>query len=153
MIPLIGTYECKVDSKFRLPLPVSLQRQWAEILKDGFVLKRSVFQPCIEMYSISEWTLVMKDLNKINPYVKENNTFIRGFVAGLKSVEVDGTGRILIAKDLVTYAGIKKDVVLHPSVNMIEIWDKDRYEQAVDINQDDFVALTEKVMGGIARDE
>lgn len=153
LLPLIGTYECKVDAKFRLPLPTSLQRQWAEILSEGFVLKRSVFAPCLELYPMKEWVSVMAEVNKLNRFKKENNTFIRGFTAGLKTVEVDGTGRIQIARDLVAFAGISKEVVLHPSVNVLEIWDKGRYEQSVDINEDDFVVLTEKVMGGMNNDE
>lgn len=153
MTPLIGTYECKVDSKFRLPLPTGLQRQWSEILTEGFVLKRSVFQPCLELYPMSEWSSVMADINKLNRFVKENNSFIRVFTAGLKTVEVDGTGRIQIARDLVTFAGISKEVVLHPSVNVLEIWDKTRYESVVDINQDEFAQLAEKVMGGMTNKE
>lgn len=153
MIPLIGTYECKVDSKFRLPLPTGLQKQWAEILTEGFVLKRSVFQECLELYPNSEWAVVMEEINKLNRFVKENNTFIRVFTAGLKTVEIDSTGRIQIARDLVAFAGISKEVVLHPSVNVLEIWDKEKYEKSVDINEDEFVALTEKVMGGLGKDE
>lgn len=102
---------------------------------------------------MKEWVSVMAEVNKLNRFKKENNTFIRGFTAGLKTVEVDGTGRIQIARDLVAFAGISKEVVLHPSVNVLEIWDKGRYEQSVDINEDDFVVLTEKVMGGMNNDE
>ena len=39
---LIGTYECKVDAKGRLMLPVSLKSQLNTSLTDGFVLKRSL---------------------------------------------------------------------------------------------------------------
>lgn len=147
LIPLIGTYECKVDSKFRLPLPIGLQRELAGVLADGFVLKRSIFQYCLELYPKAEWLKVMEDLNKLNRNVMENNTLIRNYTAGLKMVDVDSTNRIQIARDLVAHAGIAKDVVLHPSVNMIEIWDKDRYEKAVDISQEDFIALAERVLG------
>lgn len=150
---LLGTYECRVDSKFRLPLPAGLQRQWADVLSEGFVLKRSVFQPCIELYPMKEWMRVMEDINKLNRYKKENNTFIRVFTAGLKMVEIDGTGRIQIARDLVNFAGIDKEVVLHPSVSVLEIWNKQRYEKSVDINEDEFAALTEKVLGGVENDE
>ena len=51
MVNLIGTYECKADVKGRLMLPSPLKKQLSSILQDGFVLKRSVFQPCLELYS------------------------------------------------------------------------------------------------------
>jgi MraZ protein len=56
-------------------------------LQDGFVLKRSVFQPCLELYPMDEWNLMMQKINKLNRFVK-NNDFIR-FTAGVKVVEID----------------------------------------------------------------
>ena len=50
MDAIIGTYECKVDAKGRVMLPSPLKKQLATSLQDGFVLKRSVFQPCLELY-------------------------------------------------------------------------------------------------------
>jgi len=150
---LIGTYECKVDTKSRLPIPVSLKKQMSDYLEDGFVLKRSVFLNCLELHPIKEWEKVMNDLNKLNRFVKKNNDFIRIFTAGLKLVEIDSNGRVQISKDLVKFAGINKEVVLNSSVNMIEIWDKDKYEEVVNIEDFDFATLAEDVMGKIGEDE
>ncbi len=125
----------------------------ADYLEDGFVLKRSVFQNCLELHPIKEWEKVMNDLNKLNRFVKKNNDFIRIFTAGLKLVEIDSNGRIQISKDLVKFAGINKEVVLNSSVNMIEIWDKDKYEEVVNIEDFDFATLAEDVMGKIGEDE
>lgn len=149
MKPLTESYECKVDAKGRLPLPVGLKRQWAASLEDGFVLKRSVFEPCLEIYPIAEWNKVMEEISQLNRFVKKNKDFIRHFNAGVKQVDVDGNGRIQISKDLVVFAGIKKEVVLAPSVNIMELWDKERYEEALNIDEMDFAALAEEVMGGI----
>ncbi|WP_313374802.1 division/cell wall cluster transcriptional repressor MraZ [Chishuiella sp.] len=153
MNSLIGTYECKVDTKSRLPIPVTLKKQMADYLEDGFVLKRSVFQNCLELHPIKEWEKIMTDLNKLNRFVKKNNDFIRVFTAGLKLIEVDSNGRIQISKDLVKFAGINKDVVLNSSVNMIEIWDKEKYEEVVNVDDFDFATLAEDVMGKIGEDE
>ena len=151
--PLIGTHECKVDAKGRLPLPAALKKQLAGVMEDGFVLKRSVFQKCLELHPMSEWNKVMDDVNKLNRFVKKNNDFIRLFTAGLKVVEVDGNGRIQIAKDLIAYAGINKEVVLSPNAMILEIWDKDLYESVVDISELDFAALAEDVMGNVKNNE
>lgn len=148
MKPLIGTYECKVDAKGRLPLPAGLKKQLAGVMEDSFVLKRSVFQNCLELHPMNEWNNIMADINKLNRFVKKNNDFIRQFTAGVKVVEVDGNGRLQIAKDLVAFAGIKKEVVLSSSVNVVEIWDKENYEKVVDVAEVDFAELAEEVMGG-----
>ena len=149
---LIGTYECKVDAKGRLMLPTSLKKQLGS-LDEGFVLKRSVFQPCLELFPMNEWDKMMLKINKLNRFVKKNNDFIRRFTAGVKMVEIDATGRLLIPKDLVIFAKIDKEIVLNSAINIIEIWDKDLYENAVDDATDDFADLAEEVMGNLNDDE
>ncbi|WP_109851618.1 division/cell wall cluster transcriptional repressor MraZ [Aquimarina sp. AU58] len=147
MVNLIGTYECKADAKGRLMIPVAFKKQLSPVLQDGFVLKRAVFQSCLELYPMAEWNLLMQKINKLNRFKKKNNDFIRKFTAGVKVVEIDAAGRLLIPKDLVGFAGITKDLVLSSAVNIIEIWDKDQYEKAIDDAAVDFADLAEEVMG------
>ncbi len=153
MNSLIGTYECKVDAKGRLLLPAPLKKQLSASIQDGFVLKRSVFQPCLELYPMSEWNLMMQKINKLNRFVKKNDDFIRRFSAGVKVVEIDNLGRLLVAKDLSTFAKITKDVVLNSAINIVEIWDKELYEKAIDDSVVDFADLAEDVMGNVNDDD
>ena len=152
MKTLIGTYECKVDAKGRLMLPTTLKKQLGS-LEGGFVLKRSVFQPCLELFPMAEWDKMMLKINKLNRFVKKNNDFIRRFTAGVKMVEIDATGRLLIPKDLVVFASIEKDIVLNSAINIVEIWDKGSYENAIENATDDFAELAEEVMGNLNDDE
>ena len=76
MNTLIGTYECKVDAKGRLMLPVAFKKQLASVVEKGFVLKRAVFQPCLELYPMQEWESMMQNVNKLNRFKKKNNDFI-----------------------------------------------------------------------------
>jgi len=143
----IGTYECKADAKGRLLIPAGLKKQFAATLNDGFVIKRAVFQPCLELYPMQEWNVLMQKINKLNRFKKKNNDFIRRFTAGVKMVELDGAGRLLIPKDLIHFSGITKPVVMASAVNIVEIWDKEKYEQAIDDATSDFADLAEEVMG------
>ena len=147
MNTLIGTYECKVDAKGRLMLPVAFKKQLSSVMDKGFVLKRAVFQPCLELYPMQEWESMMQNVNKLNRFKKKNNDFIRRFTAGVKSIDLDVSGRLLIPKDLVGFAGITKEIVVTSAVNIIEIWDKDKYEKAIDDAANDFADLAEDVMG------
>lgn len=147
MNSLIGTYECKADAKGRVMLPSALKKQLSPALQSGFVVKRAVFQPCLELYPMEEWQVLMQKVNKLNRFKKKNNDFIRRFTAGVKMVEVDTTGRLLIPKDLVVFAGITKNVVMSSAVNIVEIWDKEKYEKAIDDATVDFAELAEEVMG------
>lgn len=147
MIGFIGTYECKADIKGRVMIPVTLKNQMAPVLNRGFVIKRAVFQPCLELYPMAEWENLMQKMNKKNRFKKKNNDFIRRFSAGVKPVEIDATGRLLIPKNLVDIAGISKEVVLSSAINIIEIWDKESYERVLDETAENFADLAEEVMG------
>ena len=143
----IGTYECKADTKGRIMLPVALKKQLAQNLAEQFVLKRAVFNSCLELYPIKEWEAMTEKVNQLNRFNKKNNDFIRRFTAGVRLVEVDATGRLLIPKDLLIHASISKETVISSAVNILEIWDKDRYEEAINEATIDFGALAEDVMG------
>jgi len=147
MINFIGTYDCKADVKGRVMIPVTLKNQMAPVINKGFVIKRSVFQPCLELYPMEEWNLLMQKMNRKNRFKKKNNDFIRRFSAGVKPVEIDATGRLLIPKNLIAIAGITKEVVLSSAINIIEIWDKDSYEKVLDETAENFAELAEEVMG------
>ena len=128
-------------------LPAAIKKQLHSVLQEGFVLKRSVFQSCLELYPMSEWNEVMKGVNKLNRFKKKNNDFIRRFTAGVKIIELDASGRLLIPKDLYSFAGISKEVVVASALNILEIWDKYQYEKAIDDATVDFADLAEEVMG------
>lgn len=150
---LIGTFECKADAKGRVMLPAALQKQLAPMLEKGFVLKRAVFQPCLELYPMDEWEQLMQKINTLNRFNRKNNDFVRRFTAGLKVIELDTTGRLLIPKDLIGFAKINKEIVLSTAINIVEIWDKDRYEKAIDDAANDFADLAEEVMGDQSNDD
>ncbi|KAF0197278.1 MAG: MraZ protein [Bacteroidetes bacterium] len=147
MIEIIGVHDCKVDAKGRLLLPSALKSQLDAVISEGFILKRSIFQPCLELYPRSEFDKAVKRVNKLNRFLKKNADFIRVFMKGVHIVELDNTGRLLIPKELAGNAFITKDVVLASALNMIEIWDKEKYEASISESLTDFSQLAEDVMG------
>ncbi len=148
MINLIGTYECKIDAKGRFMLPVAFKKQLSPALQQGFVLKRAVFQKCLEVYPLEEWNKLSQKVNALNRFNKKNDEFIRRFNAGVKMIEVDASGRFLVPKDLLGFAQLKKELVVNAAINILEVWDKSLYEKAIDDATSDFGDLAEEVMGG-----
>ena len=147
MLNLIGTYECKADVKGRLLMPAPLKKQLAPVISGGFVIKRAVFQPCLEIYPMDQWNALMEKMSKLNRFNRKNVDFIRRFTAGVKTVEVDAAGRLNIPKDLALFAGITKQVVLSSAISIVELWDKGAYEKAINDAASDFADLAEDVMG------
>ena len=116
-------------------------------VKEGFVIKRSVFNTCLEIHPMLEWRKIVDQVNQLNRFVKKNNDFIRSYMSGLKIVHADSSSRILIPKDLIEFAKLEKQIVLSSSVNIIEVWDKKEYEKSVSKSLKKFGDLAEEVMG------
>lgn len=147
MLKIIGVHECKVDNKGRIMLPAALKNQLDSIIADGFIIKRSIFQPCLEIHPRKVWDESMIGINKLSRFIQKNVDFIRVFMAGVKEVELDGMGRLQIPRDLAIFANLNKDVVLSSSINIIEVWDKEQYEATIARDQNNFSELAEEVMG------
>ena len=143
------TYECKIDDKGRLKLPSQLMKHLENFPDKEIVVKRAVFQNCLEVYPMKPWEKLMNKVNGLNRFVKKNADFIRMFTAGVKTVEPDKAERILVPKDLKTFANLHKDVVISGVGEFFEIWDKEAYEENIRINEADFAKLSEDVMGAI----
>src|SRR5690606_18486852 len=98
---------------------------------ERFILKRSVYEKCVELWPMNEWNIMLEKLNELNRFNRKADTFIRKFMAGVKVIDIDDAGRLQISKDLIEFAGISKDVVFSSKIILIEIWDKYLYEQIV----------------------
>lgn len=152
-VELFGSYDVKVDNKGRLLLPSTLRRQVHDFLPEGFILKKNIFEQCIDLYPMRVWRKEMEKINTLNKFVKKNNDFIRLFMAGVRMVEIDDAGRLLIPRDLLLWCGIEHEVVLVSLVDKIEIWSKARYEQYVQEKANNFSQIAEEVMGQMKNDQ
>ena len=149
MNSLFGVYERNADAKGRVMLPVAFKKQLTSVLKNGFVLKRSIFSKSLELYPMATWNEMVKEVNKLNKFIKKNVEFIRLFNYGVVPVELDSAGRLLISKDMMTFSSISKNVVMAAAGDRIEIWNKKLYEKFINEGTTNFEKLAEDVMGGI----
>ena len=148
MLSLIGEFDCKVDTKGRFMFPVSLRKQLSESFDKGFIINRNLHQKCLVLYPFAEWEKLNKKLSKLNRLIKANDVFVRKFTGGATACDADSAGRILLPKSLTDYAEIKLDIKVLGSNSVIEIWDKNLYENF--LNQEiDIEKLAEDVLGGI----
>ena len=128
-------------------MPAYLKKQLAVVASDGFVIKRAVFQPCLELYPLKQWNILMDKVGQLNQFNRKNNDFIRRFTAGVRVLELDATGRLNIPSDLMGIASLDRHIVLTASVGIVEIWNADQYEKAISDAANDFADLAEEVMG------
>jgi MraZ protein len=150
MSHFLGEFECKLDAKGRMMIPTGLKRQLPEAEAEGLVINRG-FEKHLVIYTRKEWNLIIEDLAKLNQYEKRTREFIRYFTRGATELSLDASGRILLPKTLLEYAGIGNDVVLACQLNKIEVWDQKAYDAQMDSEPENFANLAEEVMGGLGR--
>lgn len=129
-----------------MTLPVALLRQLPEGADPRFVINRG-FEQCLSLYPYDEWNRLVEQIKQnTNPFSQKHRTFIRNFFRGATVVQPDKMQRILIPKHLLDYAGITSEAVLFAHFGSIEIWAPDRYEQALNISDEELAKLAEEIM-------
>ena len=149
MYRLSGEFECKIDAKGRLKLPVGLLRQLGEGAAQSFTLNRG-FEKCIMLYPKDTWEGYTARLQKLNPFITKNRDFIRAFYRGATPVTTDTSDRILVPRGLMEHAGVKREVIVNAYAGFVEIWDKAQYLKTMKrSSSDDLAGMAESVFGDL----
>lgn len=135
IIMFMGEYNHSIDAKGRVIVP----SKFRENLGDEFVVTKGL-DGCLFVYDNSEWTAFEEKLKTLPLTNKEARQFVRFFLAGAASLEVDKQGRILLPANLREFAGLDKEAVLIGVASRIEIWSKERYEGEVSYEDVDEIA-------------
>ena len=128
----MGEYNHTIDTKGRLIVP----SKFREALGDEFVVTKGL-DGCLFVYDNTEWAAFEEKLKGLPLTNKDARAFVRFFLAGAATVEVDKQGRILLPSVLREFAQITKDAVLVGVASRIEIWSKDRWLQSISTYDDD----------------
>ncbi len=88
---------------------------------------------------------------RLNPYNPKDLILIRKLSEGNK-IELDQNDRILIPSDLKKAGGISKDIVLISRINILEIWDVEKYNEVNDCSTMDYVAYANERLVDINND-
>lgn len=144
MCTFIGDYTGKIDSKCRVVVPASFRKVLVTASLSMFVLRRNVFEKCIDMYPIDEWERMLSDIrSKLNMLNAKHVAFIREFCRGTLVVEMDANGRVLLPRRLLDEVGIDKEMIFAGQDRMIQLWGVNEYEN---------VAVTPEELGILAEE-
>lgn len=131
----MGEYNHTIDTKGRLIVP----SKFRETLGDEFVVTKGL-DGCLFVYDNTEWAAFEEKLKGLPLTNKDARAFVRFFLAGAATVEVDKQGRILLPSVLREFAQITKDAVLVGVASRIEIWSKEKWEAAANYEDMDEIA-------------
>ena len=130
----MGEYNHTIDAKGRLIVPAKFREE----LGEAFVMTNGN-DGCLNIYTNEAWETILGEL-QLRPNNRDKREIVRKFVAQANMVELDKQGRILVPSALREHAGLEKDVVLAGVIDKIEVWDKDRWDSASDIDDIDDIA-------------
>lgn len=142
MIKFIGKYEAKIDDKGRLVLPAAFKSIMPADEPMRFVIKKDIFEDCLEMYTYSEWERQSEDVkSRLDFFRKDHAMFWRKYMSDRALVQPDPKiGRFIIPKELLERIGVNKDVVFSGNDHKIEIWAKEKFESSI-IPDDEYIAI------------
>lgn len=145
MCTFIGDYTGKMDNKCRVVVPASFRKQMMAAGLSVFVLRRSVFEKCIDMYPIDEWERMLAGIRaKLNLFNAKHVAFMREFCRGTLEVEMDANGRILLSRRLLDEVGIDKEMVFAGQDKMIQLWEVEEYDR-VAVTSEELSDLAEEI--------
>lgn len=145
MCTFIGDYTGKMDNKCRVVVPASFRKQMMAAGLSVFVLRRSVFEKCIDMYPIDEWERMLAGIRaKLNLFNAKHVAFMREFCRGTLEVEMDANGRILLPRRLLDEVGIDKEMIFAGQDKMIQLWDVEEYDR-IAVTSEELSDLAEEI--------
>lgn len=142
----LGSFKYSIDSKNRVSIPARMRKFVNPEANDAFVLTRGT-NGCIIVYPMDQWKdLVASKLDKLNPFDPDDSRFLRMFLQEAAEDKFDNQSRLTIPKNLIEFAGIKKDVLILGMNQFIEIWDPEKYEKYKTQHEDSYDDIAKEVM-------
>ncbi|MCD8390225.1 MAG: division/cell wall cluster transcriptional repressor MraZ [Firmicutes bacterium] len=124
MANFVDEYERQLDDHNRIILPSKVR----DIISETVYVTQAPSEKCLHLYEEKEWERVSAKINQLPTATDKNAAaFVRLFFGKATAVTIDKQGRIPIAKRLVDYAGLGKNVVLVGANTRLEIWDSESW--------------------------
>ncbi len=120
---LCGEFKHNIDAKKRFFIPAKMRDE----LGTSFVVVKSLREKCLKMYSLQGWESYLAPIREQNRNLAERA--LRFLNSSMMQAEPDSQGRIVLAQDLLSYAGIEKSAVVVGCGDYAEIWSEDSYSK------------------------
>ncbi|OCG63502.1 division/cell wall cluster transcriptional repressor MraZ [Gilliamella sp. GillExp13] len=133
-----GAISINLDNKGRLAIPT----RYREFLSEGMVCTIGLYDPCLTLYSMSEWKCIEQQLATLSAIVETERRIKRLLLGYATECLMDNSGRILLSSTLRTYAKLEKNTMFVGQSNKFEIWDEASWYQQIN---DDITALSSDI--------
>lgn len=126
-----GVAQLSLDSKGRLAVP-SRYREALLMRCAGQLVITADFDKCLLLYPLPDWEPIQQKLmglSSLNPRIRDLQRQLIGYA---EDIAMDAAGRVLVSPALREFAALEKNAVLVGQGNKFELWDKQKWEQALE---------------------
>lgn len=140
-----GSYKYSVDAKGRVNLPLKLRKYLSAESQNTFVVTLG-FEQCLYAYPLDEWKKNEQMLRSLSTYHQEHRRFIRVMLEHAEEIELDGQFRIMIPQEHRDRAQIKEEVHIVGTLDKIEFWNPQLYDEYKKSSDETYEEIAAKVM-------
>jgi MraZ protein len=140
-----GQYIYSVDSKGRISIPAKLRKHVSPESNDTFIMTQGT-EKCIDIYPLDQWNVLESKLHQLNLFNPDHARFSRILLQNAFDDTLDSQSRILIPQNLLTYAGITKDVLILGVSTKMELWNPSVYENYLNSSEESFEQIAARVI-------
>jgi MraZ protein len=109
------------------------------------VILTQTFEDCLKLYPIEKWREFEQKVLDLSSFDKNVQRLKRVYVAGAVECDLDDHGRILVPKQLRTFADLDREVVWVGQLDTVELWAETNWEEAKEEAFDDPESIQQKV--------
>lgn len=144
--PFRGQFLAKIDAKSRLALPVAIRTSLPE--NKRLVVTNSIYRnrKCLDLYTLEAWLALEEKIARLPSLNANVQAFQRFYLSAGIIIEMDAQNRLLLPKNLKSFAGLDLDLVLVGMGNKLEIWNKNSWDDL----QTELSISFEEIVAGVS---
>jgi len=121
-----GATKVSLDAKGRMAIPTRYRERLAARC-DGEIVVTVDKDHCLLVYPLPDWEELERKLVRLPSMNKVARNIVRIMVGYATEVDMDGSGRILVSRELRDFAGLDKTAMLIGQGNKFELWDEESW--------------------------
>ena len=133
-----GATKVTLDAKGRMAIPTRYRDRIAARC-EGQIIVTVDKDHCLLVYPLPDWEELERKLVRLPSMNKVARRIVRIMVGYATEVDMDGSGRILVSKELREFASLDRHAMLIGQGNKFELWDEATWNEKRDawLSEDD----------------
>nr|WP_330385138.1 division/cell wall cluster transcriptional repressor MraZ [Woeseia oceani] len=133
-----GATKVTLDAKGRLAIPTRYRERIAARC-DGQLVATVDRDHCVLIYPLQDWEDIERKLMRLPSLNEKARRLQRLMVGYATELELDGSGRILVSRELRDFASLERTAMLIGQGNKFELWDEATWNEKRDewLREDD----------------